>query len=145
MAEYAGKLEVAPPAQHADASGSITLTAQSADHFLNYNDYGYEDPATLYKLRWTIAVETTRRYQVVVIYQTPSAARKLEFVAGQQHLPTTLGINGLALGRAQATPIGEVTLEAGSAAWIEITPPQPFFKGDKVGVTIDHVELLLIH
>jgi alpha-L-fucosidase len=142
VAEYAGNLEVAPPAQHADASGSITLGAQSADHFLNYNGYGYEDPATLYKLRWTIAVETARRYQVVVSYQTPSAACMVEVVAGKQHLPATLGINGLALGQAQAKPIGEVTLDAESAAWIEITPPEPFFKGDKLGVTIDQVDLV---
>jgi alpha-L-fucosidase len=144
VAEYTGNLEVASPAQHPDASGAITLTAQSADHFLNYNGYGYEDAPTLYKLRWAIAVETARHYQVVITYQTPSATSKLEFVAGQQHLPATLDINGLPQRRAQAKPIGEVILDAGPAAWIEITPPQPFFKGDKLGVTIDRVELFPI-
>jgi hypothetical protein len=96
---------------------------------------------SLGRLRWTITVETARRYRVVVTYQTPSAARKMEFAAGKQRLLTTLATNGLALRQTQGMPIGEITVEAGSAAWIEITPPQPFFKGDKLGVT-DRVELL---
>ena len=144
VAEYSGNLEVTPPAQHPDASGVITLTAQNADHFLNYNGYGYEDPPTLYKLRWAIALETARHYQVVITYQTPLAASHLEFVAGQQHLRATLDTNGLPPGRTQAKPIGAVALDAGSATGIEITPPQRFFKGDKLEVTVDRVELFPI-
>jgi len=72
------------------------------------------------------------------------AASHLEFVAGQQHLRATLDTNGLPPGRTQAKPIGAVALDAGSATGIEITPPQRFFKGDKLEVTVDRVELFPI-
>lgn len=136
VAEYEGKLNVIPPVAAPDPNGSLVLLERDADHFLNYNGYGYYEPPTVYKEQWALAVPRSGRYQVDVFYENPAGAKKIDLVIGGQRFAVTLP--PAAQGKAAAAV---ATLAASPYAALKITPPEPFYKGDKLGVKIDRVEL----
>ena len=134
---FAGKLVVIPRAISADASGNFLLTPEQADHFFNYNGYGYEDPPTLYKLRWlidakpgdyTLAIEISGEQKdaspdlVVDGNRLPQSATKIE--AETRSIRQTIHI-----------------LHVAAPTSIEITPHEPFLKGTPLPVKIVSVRV----
>ena len=135
----AGKLNVRPPAFAPGPDGTFALIAKEADHFYNYNGYGYEAPPTLYKLRWNLAVKpgfytltlnhTALPYpvdvEVVINPRRDDAIRK----------DVTLSANQTATTLAISIPADD------SATQLELTPPEPFYKGTKLAAQITSIRL----
>jgi alpha-L-fucosidase len=135
---FSGSLRVRSAAiVAATADGSLALEAARADRFLNYNGRGYEDPATTYKLRWEIEA-TLGRYKVEVHYAKTEKAGVMDMIAGTERteIPTKAG---------QGADVwtGEMTLPRGTNS-LELTPKEPFFKGNRLPVKVESVQLLPI-
>jgi alpha-L-fucosidase len=143
VAEYAGPLQVIPPSVRADASGTIVLDAKDATKEYNYNNRGYYEGPTIYKLRWDFTPPKAGKYDVAVIYRDNRSTGPLEIEIGSQKLPIALGKEEE--GEKEDTPevfaAGPVTLGAAESLRMSLTPKHPFQKGAKLGVTIDKVVL----
>jgi alpha-L-fucosidase len=131
-----GALRVRPVAVAPGADGQVRLAAAQAEHFLNYNGYGYDDPSTLYKLRWYAQVGAGD-YMLSVHYRDAGTAAQLEvWVDGHPKtlaLPAGGGVAHLLVARdMRARPL---------AMQLELTPVAPFHKGDRLPATIGSVEL----
>jgi alpha-L-fucosidase len=132
----AGALHVRPDATAPGADGRVRLSAAHAERFLDYNGYGYDDPPSLYKLRWYAAVGVGD-YALAVHYRDARAPARLDvWVDGRRQplaLPAGAGTARLRVRRdARAQPY---------AMQVELTPVAPFHKGDSLPATIDAVEL----
>jgi alpha-L-fucosidase len=136
VAEYQGRLSVIPPVRTPDENGRLVLLEKDADHYLAYNGYGYYDRPAIYKEQWALAIRRPGKYQVEVIYKNSGAERKLDLVAGGRRFPVALPTSEN--GQVKAAVI---TLPASEYLPLKITPPEPFFKGEKLGVKIDRLEL----
>ncbi len=135
---FTGKLSVRPRSLVLPAAdGTLTLTPDHADKFLNYNGQGYEAPATLYKLRWPVA-SRAGRYQVSVAYKRSAKQEVIELIAGGGH-----AVISTERGAGAAVWSGEVRLgpAEGSLQVVEITPREPFVKGTPLPVAIESVTL----
>ena len=134
---FTGVLHVTPDSIAAAADGSFALTPEQADHFLNYNGFGYEAPATLYKLRWTIAAKPGS-YDLVMEASGSQGALGLDEVVNGRRYPQRLQA-------AVATTVlkQRVRIESrvGSTT-IEVTPPEPFAKGTALGAKVLSVRLV---
>ncbi|MBD8899974.1 alpha-L-fucosidase [Rhodanobacter sp. DHG33] len=131
-----GALHVRPDAVAPDANGRVNLAVAQAEHFLNYNGYGYDDPSTLYKLRWH-AQAGAGDYALTVQYHDAQASAKLDvWVDGHPHtlvLPAGKGTASLRVSRdLRAFPY---------AMQVELTPVAPFHKGDRLPATVESVQL----
>lgn len=131
-----GALHVRPDAVPPDADGHVHLAAAQAEHFLNYNGYGYDDPTTLYKLRW-YAQAGAGDYTLTVQYRDAHAPAQLDvWVDGH---PRTLALpagNGTAsLHVSRDLPAFPYAMQ------VELTPVVPFHKGDRLPATIEAAEL----
>jgi len=131
-----GALHVRPDAVSPDVDGHVHLAAAQAEHFLNYNGYGYDDPSTLYKLRW-YAQAGVGDYTLTVQYHDAQAPAKLDaWVDSHPHtlvLPAGNGTASLHVSRdLRAFPY---------AMQVELTPVAPFHKGDRLPATVESVEL----
>jgi alpha-L-fucosidase len=135
VASFGGSLKVQPQTVAAKADGSFVLRAAQADHFLNYNGYGYEAPSTLYKLRWTIAAKPGK-YSVSIRYKSPATTTAAEIVVDGKRTPINLSAAGDSVQFSVSLGTAEFTA-------IEITPPEPFYKGTPLGVEIESVTLEL--
>jgi alpha-L-fucosidase len=132
---FSGRLKVRSAAiVAATADGSLTLDAARADRFLNYNGRGYEDPATTYKLRWEIEARPGR-YKVAVHYAKSEKAGVMDLIAGTER--TEIQTKA---GQDAGVWTGEMTLPRGTNS-LELTPKEPFFKGDKLPVKVESVQL----
>ncbi|SFL22742.1 alpha-L-fucosidase [Rhodanobacter glycinis] len=133
---FEGKLHVRPDAVAPDADGHVHLAAAQAEHFLNYNGYGYNDPPTVYKLRWHAQVGAGDD-TLTVHYRGAQARAKLDvWVDGH---PRTLALpagDGTAHLRVSRDP-----RVFPYAMQVELTPVTPFRKGDRLPATIESVEL----
>lgn len=132
-----GALHVRPDAVAPGADGHVHLSAAQAEHFLNYNGYGYDDPPSLYKLRWH-AQAGTGDYMLIVHYRDAHAPAKLDvWVDGHPRtlaLPDGEGTASLHVNRdTHAFPY---------AMQLELTPVAPFHKGDRLPATVEAVELV---
>ena len=135
----AGKLSVRQPAFPPAADGTFTLTAKEADHFYNYNGYGYEDPPTLYKLRWNLAAKPGF-YTITLHHAALAKPTVVELVLGPTNSNVTRTRVKLAPG--QTTTTLSVAIPAGNAeTQIELTPPEPFYKGTKLAGEIGSIHL----
>ncbi|MFK2879195.1 alpha-L-fucosidase [Rhodanobacter hydrolyticus] len=132
----AGALHVRPDAVAPGADGRMDLAAAQAEHFLNYNGYGYDDPSTLYKLRWH-AQAGAGDYTLTLRYRDAHAPAQLDvWVDGH---PRTLA---LPAGKGTASLRVSRDLHAFPYAMqVELTPVAPFHKGDKLPAAIEAVEL----
>ncbi|MEW9623820.1 alpha-L-fucosidase [Rhodanobacter geophilus] len=136
-----GTLHVRPDAVAPGADGRVDLAAAQAEHFLNYNGYGYDDPSTLYKLRWH-AQAGAGDYVLIVHCRGAHAPAPLDvWVDGHPHrlaLPAGEGTASVRVSRdPRAFPY---------AMQVELTPVAPFHKGDRLPATIEAVELApLVH
>ena len=133
---FDGSLQVRPDAVAAGADGHVRLAATRAEHFLNHNGYGYDDPPTLYKLRW-YAQAGAGDSMLVVHYRDAAASAKLDvWVDGH---PKTLA---LPAGRGTARlPVRRDPQAFPWAMQVELTPVAPFHKGDRLPATIESVDL----
>jgi alpha-L-fucosidase len=123
--------------------GRIVLRASQADHFMNYNGRGYEAPATLYKLRWTVTAKAGN-YRIALTYR-PSVKAALLCVAVDGK-PIVTGVKAQAAadgsGGSQVVELpSSVTITGASSSMIEITPPQPFFKGTPLQADVEQLTL----
>lgn len=131
-----GVLHVRPDAVAPGADGRVNLAAAQAEHFLNYNGYGYDDPPTVYKLRWYAQVGAGD-YTLAVHCRGMHAPVKLDvWVDGH---PQTLSLPAGG-GAAQLRVNRDVRAEP-RAMQVELTPVAPFHKGDHLPVGIQSIEL----
>jgi alpha-L-fucosidase len=139
VAEYAGPLRVIPPYILFGPEGSFVLDAKDATKEFNYNNRGYYDGPTVYKLRWDFGQAKAGKYNVEVIYRKNNSAGPIEFDMADQKLVVSLkGGQGDEPATAQA---GTFALTAAQWLQLTLTPKRPFQKGAKLGVTIDKVVL----
>jgi alpha-L-fucosidase len=146
VAEYNGNLNVIPPVKLANANGALVLTEKEADHFMNYNGYGYWEPPSVYKEQWAVAFEQGGEYRIEVVYDKPEEPRSIDVTVGGQRLSSSLDgktPDGQDGSHARTT-VGVVELRASSYFPIKITPPEPFVKGTKLGVKIERVEFVRV-
>ncbi|HEY3440982.1 MAG TPA: alpha-L-fucosidase [Paludibaculum sp.] len=109
VAEYAGALDVMPPAVAPGGDGAVTLSAQAADKFYNYNGRGYYEKSTVYKLQWNFTA-APGRYRVMV---EPAVADASVEIDGQ--------------------PVADVAkLAKRGYHTLAITPKKPFVKGARL-------------
>jgi alpha-L-fucosidase len=147
VAEYDGKLDVIPPTKKPDSNGVLVLTGDEADHFLNYNGQGYYDAPTVYKEQWAAALARGGRYRIDVVYEKMAASQKsdvkVDIIVGQQRVSATLdGQHTDSENPALAhTVAGLLNLNASPYFAVKVTPPEPFLKGQKLGVKIVRMEL----
>jgi len=133
---FEGELHVRPDAVAPGADGQVHLVAAQAEHFLNYNGYGYDDPSTVYKLRWQVRAGSGD-YRLTVHYRDAKPGSRLDaWVDGHPHtlaLPAGSGAASLRVSRdAHAEPW---------AMQVELTPVAPFHKGEPLPAGIESVEL----
>lgn len=131
-----GVLHVRPDAVAPGADGHVHLVAAQAERFLNYNGYGYDDPPTLYKLRWH-AQAGPGEYTLTVHYRGSHTPAPLDvWVDGHSYLlalPVGGGVASVHVHRdPRAFPY---------AMQVELTPQAPFHKGDSLPATVPSVEL----
>jgi hypothetical protein len=139
VAEYARPLNVIPPSVKADASGAVVLDAKDATSEFNYNNRGYYEGPTVYKLRWDFGQAKAGKYNVEVTYRKNASTSPIELTIGAQSL-----IASLKDGRGDepaTVQAGTLTLSAAESLRLSLTPKHPFHKGTKLGVTIDKVVL----
>jgi alpha-L-fucosidase len=134
-----GKLIVRQPAFAPGPDGTFTLTAKQADRFYNYNGYGYEDPPTLYKLRWNLAARPGR-YTLTLDHAALAYPAKIELVLNPHRPDVTRTHITLAAG--QTTTAVPVAIPASAfGTELELTPPEPFYKGTKLAGEISSIQL----
>lgn len=138
---FSGTLAVRPSTTIRPGPGKeIQLAASTADRFLNFNGRGYEDPATVYKLRWFLATPPGR-YHAELHYTRPPKPARMTLVVGDQHLPVTLPAgSGPGVWSADLTLVPGPTA-TGHDETIEITPTEPFYKGTALPVEIHELRL----
>jgi alpha-L-fucosidase len=131
-----GALHVRPDAVPPDANGHMHLAAAQAEHFLNYNGYGYDDPPTVYKLRWHVEAGAGD-YQLTVHYRDAKARAQMDvWVDGR---PRALALPS-GKGTAQLRVRRDVHVQP-YAMQVELTPVAPFHRGDSLPASIESVEL----
>ncbi len=143
VVELAEPLLVQPDSIAPQPDGSIVLKASQADHFMNYNGRGYEAPATLYKLRWKVAAKAGN-YRIAITYRARQQAAQLCVVVDGTPILTGMNARGKtdAPGGSQVSELPDkIRIAGGSHSTIEITPPQPFFKGTPIQADIEQVTL----
>lgn len=139
VAEFSGPLNVIPPSIQAEASGVVVLAAKDATREFNYNNRGYYEGPTVYKLRWDFKPSKAGRFAVSVTYRNNASTGPLEIATGPQRLPIVLR-DGKGDEPAMLSA-GFITLSAAESLRLAITPKHPFQKGEKLGATIDKIVL----
>jgi alpha-L-fucosidase len=139
---YKGNLHVRPETIAADGDGRFHLQPAQAAHYLNYNGYGYEDPATLYKLMWKIDANASD-YICTITYVPPPQSAKIElWIDGQRYAMTlTSATPGTKQSASQTIRVHRDRAAHPYAMQVELTPPSPFEQGRALPVSIDAVEL----
>ncbi|HEX8777351.1 MAG TPA: alpha-L-fucosidase [Rhodanobacter sp.] len=131
-----GALHVRPDAVAPGADGRVHLAAAQAEHFLNYNGHGYDDPPTVYKLRWQVQAGPGD-YRLSLRCHGARPGSQLDvWVDGHPHT--------LSLPAAGGTAQLRVSRDARAEPWamqVELTPVAPFHKGDSLPAGIESVQL----
>jgi len=123
--------------------GRIVLRASQADHFMNYNGRGYEAPATLYKLRWTVSAKAGN-YRIALTYRPSVKAAQLCVTVDGKPIVTEVKAQAAADGSGGSQVVElptTVTITGASSSMIEITPPQPFSKGTPLQANVEQLTL----
>jgi alpha-L-fucosidase len=137
---FAGELMVTPPSISADADGSFLLKPEQADHFLNYNGYGYEDPATLYKLRWIVNAKPGSYKLTLEILGTLKESSPDLVVDGKRLGPGVAKTSESGVSISQVINVGN----ASGLTHIEVTPHEPFSKGTALPVKVLSLRLIRV-
>jgi alpha-L-fucosidase len=134
---FSSSLVVTPPAIAADTNGSFLLKPEQADRFENYNGFGYEDPPTLYKLRWVVDAKPGT-YKLALSMESPAAG------AGPH---PDIVVDGERL--APGNPSGNLSIErtiriskTSGPTSIEVTPHEPFYKGTALPAKVLSLRLI---
>lgn len=130
---FKGELHMKAKAISASADGSFVLDEKAADHFYNYNGYGYEDPPTLYKLRWTLAAKAGKYRLKLHATEIEDTAAITLFAGRTPH--------ALDLSKSDAADI-LIPISSNGETVLEITPKAPFYKGTRLPAKISGVDLL---
>jgi alpha-L-fucosidase len=134
-----GALHVRPQAVPASADGQVHLHAAQAEHFLNYNGFGYEDPSTLYKLRWYADLGDGDR-TLTIHYVGAATPRRMDLRVDGQRQSVSLAA-GAGKHLAWQTTVHRDRAKQPYAMRIELTPAEPFHKGDRLPVTVESVDI----
>jgi alpha-L-fucosidase len=132
---FDGALHVRPDAVAAGKDGRVVLAEKQAAHFLNYNGYGYAAPETVYKLRW-YAAASAGRYRLNIRYRPTTHAHRLDLTVDGRRATISLPRDGHAVATVERDPAAEPY-----AMQVELTPVEPFHKGDALPVVVKEVEL----
>lgn len=134
-----GTLHVRPDAVAASPDGTVTLDAHHAEHFLNYNGHGYEDPSTLYKLRWYAALGAGH-YKLSLRYVGGEKPARIDLlVDGKRQTLSLPAGKGRQLVR-EADVVRDEHTEP-YAMQIELTPVEPFHKGKQLPVSVEGIQV----
>jgi len=128
-------LHVRPDALSPGHDGRVKLIPAQASHFLNYNGHGYDDPSTVYKLRWYVALGAGR-YQATVHYPPMVQPARADIIIDGHRTTITLPRNGKAVVTVDRDMIAEPY-----AMKVELTPVEPFHKGDVLPVQVKRIDL----
>jgi alpha-L-fucosidase len=139
---FKGPLRVRPVAIAAASDGHFHLQPSQAEHYLNYNGEGYEAPATLYKLSWTLDAKALN-YSLTVNYTPSSSSSDVDvWVDGQRY---SLELAGAGSGKqsvmSKTVSIHRNRITYPYAMHLELTPASPFVQGSKLPVNVQSVEL----
>jgi len=132
---FDGDLHVRPEAVAGGKDGRIVLSEKQAAHFLNYNGYGYAAPETVYKLRW-YAAASAGRYRIDIRYRPTKHAHRLDLTVDGRRTTISLPRGGHAVATVERDPAAEPY-----AMQVELTPVEPFHKGDALPVFVKQIEL----
>lgn len=138
VASFSGELKVRPEAIAPEPDGHFVLGSDKADHFVNYNGYGYEAPSTVYKLRWQVA-PSPGLYRLALRYKPPQTPASVDLVVNGVRQPIQLASTS-ASGEGTAV-LDHIRIESRAVTNIEITPPEPFYKGTRLPDGIQSLEL----
>ena len=138
VASFTEELKVRPTAIAPEPDGHFVLEADKADHFVNYNGYGYEAPSTVYKLRWHVA-STPGSYRVTLRYKPTQTPTSVDLVVDGRRQPLQPASTSTS-GEATAV-LDHIHIENRAVTSIEITPPEPFYKGTMLPDGILSLEL----
>jgi alpha-L-fucosidase len=137
---FEGTLHVRPQAVAALTDGAVRLDAKHAEHFLNYNDFGYEDPSTVYKLRWYAAVGKGD-YRIAIHYVAGDRPAHMDlWIDGRRQAVSFAAGNGQHL--VQTVTAQRDTRAEPYAMQVELTPVAPFHKGERLPVTVEAVDIV---
>ena len=137
VAELDGDASVIPPLVQSDAAGKITLTANEADVFYNYNGRGYYERPTVYKKQWHFAVGRAGRYRIDAVYKEAEKPSRAAFAVDGRSLTADLS----AATAAHTAIIGTLELSPKPYSTLTVTPPPPFEKGARLGMDLEQVIL----
>ena len=132
---FEGDVHVRPDAIAVKGDGRVELDAKQAAHYLNYNGYSYAAPSTLYKLRWYAALGAGR-YRAVLHYPPSLKPGRVDLVVDGHRTTLTLPRHG----RAVVTIARDLTTQP-YGMQIEVTPVEPFHKGDVLPVNVTRIDL----
>ena len=136
--DFEGPLQVEQPAVHPGQDGAIRLTTQSADVFYNANGEGYEDPPTIRKEQWHVAIEKPGRYEVVLTHKPGRFSRVLDINIGSQTIKAN--VYGDDRGPVLA---GTVSLERSGDMILTVAPGSPAERAASLDVSLERVSLVL--
>lgn len=138
---FDGTLHVRPRSVAPEADGRVVLDAKHAQHFLNYNGFGYEDPSTAYKLRWHAGLGAGD-YRLTIRYTAdgrhPSPPRLDLVVDGHRQ---TLALESAGGAHTRTACVHRDAAAEPYAMRVELMPVEPFHKGDRLPVAIDAVDI----
>jgi alpha-L-fucosidase len=135
---FTGRLVVTPPSISADADGSFLLRPEQADHFLNYNGYGYEDPPTLYKLRWIVNAKPGAYKLILEMAGTLKESKPDVVVDGRPLGPGVLKISEEGVSISHLIRVANVS----RLTSVQVTPQEPFLKGTPLPAKVLSVRLI---
>ncbi|MFL6606292.1 MAG: alpha-L-fucosidase [Steroidobacteraceae bacterium] len=130
-----GELHVRPAAVASRDDGTVHLTAAHAAHFLNYNGYGYEAPATIYKLRWYAALGPGR-YRATIHYMPMAKPVRANIVVDGHTTTVTFPPDGKV-----SVMVDRDAAAEPYAMNVDLTPVEPYHAGDALPVRFTTVEL----
>ena len=149
-AEYSGDLSIAPPILTRQNNGTYLLMANDAREFFHYNGRGYYEKPKLYKQEWLFSLPSGGDYDLYATVTAVADAAKLAIDLNGDVRPVEVAPKpaGQGPGSAEsgATPtttvkVGELKTRGWEDLRLTATPPQPFAKGQGMGVRIESVEL----
>lgn len=137
--EMAGDIVVEQPLNATNSKSTITLSAESADHFYNNNGEGYYDPPVLRKLRWSFTVARGGTYKLEMTYRPGAFSRRVDIVVEDRVLRASVQGDGKF-----PVVIYTAPLKAASLATLTVEPGAPRERGAALGFEPTAIKLTRI-
>jgi alpha-L-fucosidase len=132
---FEGALHVRPKAVAPDGQGAVRLVASNGETFLRHDGYGYADPPTIYKMRWDVGLGPGQ-YVAAINYKPVAKPRSVELVVDGHAYPLQVGSSGHASVQVRRDPAASPY-----AMRLEIVPPSPIGRADRLPVAVRGVEV----